>query len=121
MRYTISFYLGHQDPLALGYAGPLALDFVINQDAPIAFTNLEVVSQDVAWKQFAYTFIAPTNLTTFAFINRTSAGNATTPGNNYAGLDNVVLVAVPEPGTLALFGVGFGVLLLRRRRKIAPT
>jgi hypothetical protein len=37
------------------------------------------------------------------------------PGNYYA-IDNVVVAAVPEPGTLALLGLGSAYILGRRRR-----
>ena len=112
MPYVLSFYLGREDPLAPGYrGGPSALDFILNQDAPVTFTDTDMFSNDIAWKQFVFGFTATTATTTFAFLN------ATGTGNNFAGLDNVDLEAIPEPGTLALFGLGFGILLLLRRRE----
>jgi hypothetical protein len=112
MPYMLSFYLGREDPLAPGYElGPSALEFVLNQDAPITFTDTDAFSNDIAWKQFVFGFTATTATTTFAFLNATGAGN------NFAGLDNVDLEAIPEPGTLALFGIGFGILLLLLRWK----
>ena len=37
------------------------------------------------------------------------------PGNYYA-IDNIVVAAVPEPGTLSLFGLGTAYVISRRRR-----
>ena len=112
-RYTISFWLGHQDTSAPGYAGPSLLDFVIDQDAALRFSGSDVVSQDVAWTPYAFSFTAVTAFTTFAFLNATGVGN------NYTGLDNVILEQIPEAGTLALLGAGLAGLFLLRRRKIA--
>jgi hypothetical protein len=112
MPYVLSFYVGRQDPLAPGYEiGPSALDLILNQDAPISFIATDTLANDIAWTQFTFGFTATTAFTTFAFLNATGVGN------NFAGLDNVDLEAIPEPGTLALFGLGFGALLLLRRRK----
>ncbi|HXI99918.1 MAG TPA: PEP-CTERM sorting domain-containing protein [Micropepsaceae bacterium] len=114
-KYSLSFYLGHQDTRADGYAGDSLVDLYIDGVLVATFDNSAFVSQDVAWEQFAYDFTATGTSTVLAFIN------ATPVGNNYTGLDNVVLdaIAVPEPATLALFALGFGVLVLRRR-KTAP-
>jgi hypothetical protein len=114
-QYSLSFYLGHQDPSAEGYAGPSSLDLYIDGVLVGTFDNSDVVTQDVAWKPFEFTFSAVNASTVIAFIN------ATPVGNNYTGLDNVVLAAfsIPEPGTLALLGIGFGALRLRRRKTTA--
>jgi hypothetical protein len=113
-HYLLSFYLGRQDPLAPGYEiGPSALDLILNQDAPINFINSSTFSNDIAWQQFTFDFTATTALTTIAFLNATGVGN------NFAGLDNVDLEAIPEPASLALFGLGLSALLFLRRRKNA--
>jgi hypothetical protein len=44
-----------------------------------------------------------------------SSSPAANPGG-FFDLDNVRVTAVPEPGTLALFGAGAGAILVRRRR-----
>jgi hypothetical protein len=110
-QYQLSFYIGRQDPLAPGYEiGPSAIDFVLNQDAPITYTDTDIFSNDIAWHQIVFGFTATTDFTTFAFLNATGVGN------NFAGLDNVDLEAIPEPATLGLLGLGLtGVFLLRRR------
>jgi hypothetical protein len=113
--YVLSFYLGRQDPLASGYEiGPSELDLILNQDAPINFINSNTFSNDVGWTQFSYEFTATTAFTTLAFLNATGVGN------NFTGLDNVDLEAIPEPGTLALFGLGLSALVLLRRGKTRP-
>ena len=113
-NYVISFYLGHQDSREFGYAGSSLLDLYIDGSLAQTFSNLDIVSKDVAWDPFQFAFTATSGLTTIAFINATSVGN------NYTGLDNVVLAAIPEPDNFALFGLGFGGLLMIRRRKVAP-
>ncbi len=112
--YVLSFYLGREDPAAPGYEiGPSAIDLILNQDAPVNFINSSTFSNDIAWEQFTYSFTATTASTTIAFLNATGVGN------NFAGLDNVDLEAIPEPATLALFGLGLSGLFLLRRRKNA--
>jgi hypothetical protein len=110
--YDISFWVGHQDPTADGYAlGPAIIGLVINQDAPVLFSNDLSVMNDVAWQMFNYFFTATSDQTTIAFLNETPVGN------NFAGLDNVILQSVPEPASLVLLGSGmFGFLGLLRKR-----
>jgi hypothetical protein len=114
-QYTLSFFLGHQDTSADGYAGPSSLDLYIDGVLVGTFDNPDVVTQDVDWKPFQFSFAAAGASTVVAFLN------ATPVGNNYTGLDNVVLTAfgIPEPGTLALFAVGFGLVQMRRRKTVA--
>ena len=113
-QYVLSFYIGRQDPAAPGYEiGPSAIDFVLNQDAAITYTDTDVFSNDIAWKHILFGFTATTSMTTFAFLNATGVGN------NFTGLDNVDLEAIPEPGTLGLLGLGLTSLIFLRRRKTA--
>jgi hypothetical protein len=56
-------------------------------------------------------FTATGTQTTIAFLNETPIGN------NFAGLDNVVLQSIPEPASVILLGSGLaGFLGLRRKR-----
>jgi hypothetical protein len=117
--YQLSFFIGHQYDQAPGYAGPSSLVLYINGIAIETYTNPNDTPENVDWFQFVYDFSAPSNFTTIAFLNGTPVGN------NYAGLDNVILTAltvtVPEPGTLAMLLAGLGALsLLRRRKTIRP-
>ena len=113
-HYFLSFYLGREDPLAPGYEiGPSALDLILNQDAPVNFVATATVANDIAWTQFTYGFTATAAMTTIAFLNATGVGN------NFAGVDNVDLEAIPEPASLALLGLGLSGLFLLRRRKSA--
>ena len=114
--YELSFFVGHQYDQAPGYAGPSSVVLYINGIAIETLTNPNDTAENVNWMQFVYDFAAPTNFTTIAFLNGTGLGN------NYAGLDNVILTAlsfVPEPGTLALFLGGLAALSALRRRKAA--
>lgn len=115
--YQLSFMVGHQYSKADGYAGPssvaLWIDFTGGGSALQGFysNNTDTVD-DISWQQYFYTFEAISGSTTIAFLN------ATPVGNNYAGLDDVSLVAVPEPAAAAALMTGglLGALLLRRRQ-----
>lgn len=66
---------------------------------------------DSAWQEFTYSFtpIGRSNIISFSEIG----------GGYYAGLDDVTVLAVPEPATWALALLGFaglGMLGMRRRR-----
>ena len=66
-------------------------------------------------------FTATTTSTTLRFFDQSQGGSG--PGNGTFdinwGLDNVNLEVVPEPGTLALLGVGLGILGIFRKRASA--
>ena len=114
--YQLSLIIGHQYDQAPGYAGPSSVLLYVNGIAIETLTNPNDTAENVNWMQFVYDFAAPTNFTTIAFLNGTGLGN------NYAGLDNVILTApnfIPEPGTLALFLGGLATLSVLRRRKAA--
>jgi hypothetical protein len=114
LDYRLSFYVGNQDNSAPGYPEPSSIVLYID-GAPIdTFTTPDSTANDVSWRHFHYDFTAAAALTTIAFLNGTGIGD------NYAGLDHVVLSevrAVAEPGTLGLIFSGVVTSFLLRRRK----
>jgi len=109
--YTLTFWLGHQYSGAPGYLnGPAAVGLYLDGQGVGSFTNSLDTFEDVTWKPFRYTFTASGSQTVIAFLNDTPVGN------NYSGLDNVSLVEVPEPASLALALLGLlGIVLIRGR------
>jgi hypothetical protein len=74
----------------------------------------------VNWKEFSYLFTATSLSTSISFLNGTALNTKTNNiGSNYAGLDDVSFVPVPEQSTLvtvALVGLSLGVTRVARRR-----
>ncbi|MGO9107622.1 MAG: PEP-CTERM sorting domain-containing protein [Thermoguttaceae bacterium] len=113
-QYALSFFVGRVTPTS-GPGGPYSLpatvDLSINGGTSISFTNSNITDGMVNWMQLSDTFVATGSSTTIAFLNGEPAGD------NFAGLDNVVLTPSPEPTTLALLGsalLGLAVVYLRR-------
>jgi len=112
LGYSLTFWLGHQYSFAPGYMqGPGALALYIDGQIIGSFANFGNTIEDVHWTPFHYSFTAASDQTVVAFLNDTPAGN------NYAGLDNVSLVAVPEASSLVLLGLGLVLLAALYRKR----
>jgi len=66
-------------------------------------------NDNVNWKEFSYDFTT-SGYTTIAFLNNTNIGN------NYAGLDDVLLTKIPEPSSFILLASGVAGIMVRRFR-----
>jgi hypothetical protein len=64
----------------------------------------------VVWDTFTYSFFATSDSTEIGFGGSSGSGNLT-----WTMLDNVSLVAVPEPASGLLGALGLGMMLRRRR------
>lgn len=110
-RYRLTFWVGHQYSLAPGYEkGPGAAAVFIDGETIGSFASFGNTFEDVTWTRFSYAFAASSPQTVLAFLNDTPVGN------NYSGLDNVSLIAIPEPAAVVLVGAGSVCLFFFRRR-----
>jgi hypothetical protein len=99
------------------YEGAAQIDLVINgagiSNQTFSSVNTQVAGagdRDVAWQTFTTSFTPTTSGTVSITFNNMNVGD------NYAGLDNVSVDAIPEPATIALMGLGLiGIGALRRR------
>jgi len=119
VSYLLSFYVGNQYNSAPGYPLASSIGLYINGVLVTNYTNGKSQKvDDVTWEQFKYVFTAPDDFTTIAFLNETPVGD------NFAGLDGVNLVLMPEPAALTEMTVGalaIGLIWhLRQRRREAP-
>lgn len=121
--YRLSFYVGNAAPIGGNgavYTLPSTVNLSINSGAIQSFTNASTAGtgpgNGINFQLFSTTFAATGSSTSIAFSNGTAVGD------NYAGLDDVALTAVPEPATWAMMILGFlgmGATLRQRRRALA--
>ena len=115
--YQIGFFVGRAAG-GTNYATPSTVDLSINGGARASFTNSNSTAGAVNWQQFFSTFTATGTTTTVSFLNGTPTTSG--GGNNFAGLDNVSIVVVPEPATALLLAVPLALLggMATRRRVV---
>lgn len=123
--YAISFFVGNATGSADGLVGnsavyllPSSVKLQIDGASAGVFTNADIAYGAVSWREFTQQFVASGPTTRIAFLN------ATPTGDNYAGLDDVSLTAVPEPASWAMLVIGFaaaGASIRRRRPAMQPS
>ena len=115
-NYNLVFFVGNADTTGSFrpfYLLPSTIDLAINGVSRDGFTNAAVTENSTNFREF-HTIFTGTGHDTLLFTNGTV-------GDNYAGLDDVSVTAVPEPASWGLMILGFGGLgaALRRRRTLA--
>ena len=110
--YNLEFDIGNVVAPAANLGTQSTIDLWLNGVLVQSFTNSSAGGGAINWETFKYSFAA-TGATKVEFRN------ADASGDNFNGLDNVVLAAVPEPASWLLSLVGATALgLLARRRGI---
>jgi PEP-CTERM motif len=112
VEQRVSFWVGNYS----GNGGPISIGVTITDGTSNTLLLSETATApatdlDSAWQQFTYSFVSDGRSNTIRFSE--------VGGGYYAGLDDVAIIAVPEPSTWALALLGFaglGVLGMRRRR-----
>jgi hypothetical protein len=109
-QYMLTFYLGNIDGGHPVYSLPATVQVDV-AGVSTTRTNSATSGQGVNWAFQSVIFTAVDSTTRVQFTNATPAGD------NFAGIDAVSVEAVPEPATLALFGLGLAFLGTRRRSR----
>ena len=118
--YNVSFWLGNVTGDGTGntsyYALPSSLTLTIGGGPGQLFENSNITTGNVNWQKFTTSFVAGSTSTKLLFTNSTPTSD------NFAGLDDVSVSAVPEPAAWLMMILGFGVIgasLRSRSRKVA--
>lgn len=115
-RYVLSFFVGRASS-SPNYQTPSTLDLSIDGAPRQQFTNTNDTPGFINWRPFVVEFVATGLSTSLAFFNGTANVGSL---NNYVGLDDVEVVAAPEPSTLISGAMGgLATLMLWRSRRRA--
>jgi hypothetical protein len=113
--YVLTFWVGRANGVAsdASYQTESTIFLGINSSLVGTYTNSETGPVGTLnWKKFSRTFTATATSTNIGFFNGTNT--VALGGNNFAGLDNVSIEAVPEPTTIT--GLVAACALLRRKK-----
>jgi hypothetical protein len=86
---------------------PVGVEVTAGSDSELFISTPQNYNQ---WETFQFDFVATSATTSLSLI-----GNAGT-NQKYVGLDNVVLMSIPEPGTLSLVAIPAVLFLASWRR-----
>jgi hypothetical protein len=112
--YSLSIRIGRHAQDANFYNGPAVASLSIDGSPVGTFSNNNTPPPNLLdWEEFTVGFTAAGAATTIALSS--AVADLT---QNEIGLDNVVLAAIPEPGSLALLAAGLGLFVLRCRRGV---
>ncbi|MEO0648687.1 MAG: PTPA-CTERM sorting domain-containing protein [Cyanobacteria bacterium J06650_10] len=110
--YRLSFFVGVASGNSRNnYSVPSIVDVSIDGNPQGSFTNSALVPGTVNWQKFFLDFTASDANTTLTFLNGIDSSN-----NNFVGLDNVQIEAVPTPAPL-LGLLGMGIAAIRKRKQ----
>ena len=123
-EYQVSYWVGNYS----ANGGPAAINATVTDGTSntVLFSETgtaPATDQNSTWQRFAFNFVADGTSNTISFSEVTDPSYPAGVGSTYTGLDDVSVLAVPEPSTWALALLGFaglGIVGFRRARNPAP-
>lgn len=107
--YELSFDLGAHELF-----GSASVSVSINGGASQLFSNIYQLPGVMDWERKTLTWVADATSAQISFLG---AANGLLSNDGVIGLDNVVLSAVPEPGTWGMLLAGLGLVGVAARRR----